>query len=161
MEVEIKGMKELLARLENARVQMGGPEMKKALRKGAKVIEEAMVERAPVLKKSVPGSSALPPGALKAGIRVYVPQDNSEPPQALIGPSAKVAHVARFVEYGHRSVSGGSLKLLGNGKTRGTGKAGADVPAHPFLRPAFEASIETAGAAIAASLTESYKDLLG
>jgi HK97 gp10 family phage protein len=160
MELELTGVQELVAKLEKARVQMTGPEMKKALRAGGRVIKAAMVERAPVLDAKTANSTSLEPGALREGIRVYAPP-NDDPADVLIGPAARVAHVARWGEYGHRQVSGGYLKLLGNGSTRGTGEAGEDVPAHPFLRPAFEASVAEAGEAIAASLAESYREVLG
>jgi HK97 gp10 family phage protein len=159
MEVQIEGLTKCIAKLENAGAQMGNTEMRKALRVGGKVIKEAMVERAPVLDKRTQNSTALEPGALRDGIRVYVPQDE-EQPQALIGPNAKTAHVARWIEYGHRQVSGGYSKVMADGKTRGPGKAGADVPAYPFLRPAFEGSIAEAGAAVEASLKKSYKEVL-
>jgi hypothetical protein len=123
MDFEIKGMKELVAKLEKARVDMAGPEMKKALRAGGKVIQQAMIERAPMLDGKTPGSDSLEPGALKSHITVSVPASDN-PIEAIIGPNSKVAYVARFVEYGHRQVSGGYLKLLGNGKSRGTGTAG-------------------------------------
>jgi hypothetical protein len=160
VELELKGMTEIAAKLEKARIQINGPETYKALRRGARVIKAAMEEAAPVLGElSLGGLTSLPPGALKAGIRVYVPQ-NTDPPEALIGPNADVEHVARWVEYGHRQVTGGSLDLLGGGRTRGSGKAGVDVPAYPFLRPAYEGSTTAAEAEVIASFKESFKEVL-
>ena len=159
MKIEFVGLKELVAKLENAHVDMGGNEMKKALRAGGNVIKEAIMERAPELDGTTPGSDSLPPGALKAGMRV-ANIDGENGPEALIGPNSKVAYVALFVEFGHRQVHGGYLKLLGNGKTRGTGTAGADVPAHPFIRPAYEASITAAFDAIGESLQKSFKEVM-
>ncbi len=71
MQFEFKGMQERLQKLERARVQMQGPEMKKALRAGGKVAERAMKEHAPVLDKKTTGSNALSPGAL--GFEVPLP----------------------------------------------------------------------------------------
>jgi HK97 gp10 family phage protein len=161
MQIQFQGLTEMVAKLEKARVDMGGPEMKKALRAGGRVIQKAMEERAPVLDAKTPGSDALEPGALKASIRVSVVEDDGET-AAIIGPNGKTAHVARFVEYGHRQVTGGQSKLLGNGTVRGAGKnTGKDVPPHPFLRPSFEESVGEAGEAIAASLSESFQEVLG
>jgi HK97 gp10 family phage protein len=160
MQQVITGVSQLLAKLEAARVQMTGPEMKKAVRAGGNVIRVAMVSRAPVLDEKTAGSSSLDPGALKADIRVTLPH-NDEEVEAFIGPSSKTAHVARWVEYGHREVSGGQSKVLSGGRTRGSGKASEiDVPEHPFLRPAFEASVNAAGDAIRESLMKSFQEVL-
>lgn len=156
---EMNGVRELIQKLEASRAA-SGPAMRKALRAGGKVIERAMEERAPVLDEHQPGSDALPPHALRDGIRT-VSTTEEEQPEVLIGPNAKVAHVARFVEYGHRQVHGGELKLLGDGRTRGTGMAIGEVPPYPFLRPAFEASLSEAEEVIAASLRESLKEVMG
>jgi hypothetical protein len=51
--------------------------------------------------------------------------------------------------------------VLPGGKTRGPGKAAeVDVPAHPFLRPAFESSVGAAGEAIAESLQQSFTEVV-
>lgn len=160
MELELTGMQELLAKLEASRVRMAGPEMTIALKEGAKVIQQAMTERAPVLDHRTPGSTALEPGALQKGIKVrmHVGPAGAE---ALIGPTGEVAHVARFVEYGHRMVHGGQSKVVdAAGHTRGSGTAGEDVPPHPFLRPAFEASVAEAGEVMALSLKQSLREVL-
>ena len=161
MNFELEGMRSLVDKLNAAGAKMGGPEMKKALRAGGRVIEDAMVERAPMmLDAKTPGSDSLEPGELKGGMRVAIVEGENGL-EALIGPNSKVAHVARFVEYGHRQVSGGYLKLLGNGKSRGPGTAGIDVPAYPFLRPAFEASVGEVATAMEESLQQSFREVLG
>jgi HK97 gp10 family phage protein len=159
--MEFTGLTELVAKMRKARVEMAGPEMKKALRVGGRVIEDAIVQRAPMLlEEQSAGSDSLEPGALKDGMRVAV-IDGENGPEAIIGPNSKVAHVARWVEYGHRDVHGGYLKLLGNGKTRGTGTANeVDIPAYPFIRPAFEASAADAGRAIGESLQKSFHEVM-
>lgn len=156
MELKLTGMEALTNKLRGLQQEVSGPGMERALRAGGRVIRGAMQERAPVLDRRTPGSTALPPGSLRAGIRVYAPKD-VKPIEVLVGPNAKTAHVARFVEYGHRQVSGGQLKVLPNGKTHGKGKAGRDVPPHPFLRPAFEASLGAAETAMVASLKETIE----
>jgi HK97 gp10 family phage protein len=151
MQIELEGLTVLAARLKAMGAEVSGPGAVKAVRAGGHVIRDAMIERAPVLDRKTPGSTSLAPGALRAGIRAGVLKDET-PTTAIIGPNAKVAHVARWVEYGHRQVSGGSSAVLAGGRTRGAGKAGVDVPAHPFLRPAFEASVGPAQVAMAESL---------
>jgi HK97 gp10 family phage protein len=161
MEMELSDMTKMVAKLREMKLRTSGPEMDKAIRAGARVIKAAVQERAPVLDKKTPGSSALDPGALQRGIRVYVPKD-VKPTEAHIGPSKKVAYVARFVEYGHRQVHGGYSKVLPGGKTRGPGIAAEkDVPAYPFIRPAYEESLSAAEAAIVESIKQSIKEQVG
>lgn len=155
MELELRGVKELVAALEKKRADVSGPGMVKALRAGGRVIQAAMASRAPVLNKTTAGSTALPPGTLKESIRVAVPR-SVLPVEVHVGPSGRADVVGAWVEYGHRQVSGGHLKLLGNGKSRGKGKAGRDVPAHPWARPAFEVSVGEAEAAITAELKKAF-----
>jgi HK97 gp10 family phage protein len=158
MLLDLSEMTVLLDKLHDLKIEVAGPAADKAIRAGARVIRDAMEEAAPVLDKKTPGSNALPPGSLKAGMRVFVPQDES-PKAALIGPAARVEYVARFVEYGHRIVSGGTSRLLPNGKTRGNGKVSTEVvPPHPFLRPAFESSIAGAEAAMKESLSKAIQE---
>lgn len=129
-----------------------------AVRAGADVIAEAMTTAAPVLDAKTAGSTALEPGALKADIRTTQGRTEEGEVAAFAGPGHETAHVARFVEYGHRMVHGGQSKVVdGEGRTRGAGVASEiDVPAHPFLRPAFEASVTEAAAARDAVLREGW-----
>ena len=103
------------------------------------VVQAAITEAAPV-RPVLPSGTALPPGALKADIELHVVKERDGSVSAYIEPGRYTRHAARWVEYGHRLVRGGRLK-----------KGGAhigDVPAYPFIRPAFEAS---EGAALAAA----------
>jgi HK97 gp10 family phage protein len=149
MAIETKGIAEMKARMRSLSQQVSGPIAKKAVRAGGKVIRDAMIERTPELIEKNTGSDALEPGAVKADIKVRFPAaENKYEATALIGPGSKTSHVARWVEYGHRMVSGGQSKVLANGKVRGPGKVHEqDVPAYPFLRPAFEESVAEAQAA--------------
>ena len=122
----------------------------KAVRAGGKVIEAAMVSNAPVLESTTPGSSALPPGTLRASVKTTVSLKTGEA-VATIGPRGKAEFIGALVEYGHRSIKGGKNQLMKNGKVRGPGRdVGKDVPAHPWARPAFEASAEEAVGTMAA-----------
>ena len=147
----------MLAKLESCRAEVSGPGKKKALRAGGDVLKAAMEQHAPVLDAKTAGSNALEPGSLKAGMRVLSVDEDGEP-ALLVGPGGQVEHVARWVEFGHRQVSGGYSKLLANGKTRGPGKASDnDVQAHPFLRPAFEESLDAIKLAESVSLAETIQ----
>lgn len=155
LDFDLSGM---VARLDGCAEEVRTKGKRKALRAGGKVIEKTMKARAPVLESRTAQSTALPPGAVRDGIRTYVHDGEDGEPEALIGPAAKVEHVARWVEFGHRQVKGGYSKVLANGRTRGPGKAAeVDVPAHPFLRPAYEESREAALAAEQASLAETIE----
>jgi HK97 gp10 family phage protein len=154
MGFDMTGLAEMKARMAGMREQVTGPIAQKAVRAGGKVIQEAMIERTPENIERNAGSDSLEPGAVKADIKVRFPgQENVLEATATIGPGGKTSHVARWVEYGHRMVSGGQSKLGPDGKLRGPGKAAEkDVPAYPFLRPAFEVSQAPAMDAIAETL---------
>lgn len=62
----------------------------------------------------------------------------------------KQSNVANWVEFGHRMVTHKPGK-----------KEVGSVPAHPFIRPAFEASAEAAVDAFAESLSETIRETLG
>lgn len=154
MALDLSEMTGLTTGLDRIRLQMKEQGRKKAVRAGAAVIRKAMVENTPVLAGTNVGSDSLKPGAMKNDIRVAMIDEEGDP-AALIGPGKKTAHVAGWVEYGHRMVSGGQSKVLDSGKTRGPGKASeVDVPSHPFLRPAFESSEAAALDAVSVTLAE-------
>lgn len=143
MDLKFEGMDQLLQRTKIFPKEVALPASRKAVRAGGKVIQAAMVAAAPVQALRTAGSNSLAPGAVQASIKTStnVTYDVAE---AVIGPAGKPGVVAGWVEYGHRLVKGGSSKVLANGKTRGRGTQIADVPPHPFLRPAFESSVDEA-----------------
>lgn len=151
MALDLSEMANLTSGFERIRLQMREQGRRKAVRAGARVIQAAMIESTPVLAGTNAGSDSLEPGAIKGDIRISSIVEDGEP-AALIGPGKKTAHVAGWVEYGHRMVSGGQSKVLAGGKTSGSGKAGEDVPAHPFLRPAYERSEAAALEAVSTTL---------
>jgi HK97 gp10 family phage protein len=159
LEIEFKGVAAMREKLLKLRNSVAGPATEKAVREGAEIIRTAMREAAPVLDEKTANSTALPPGSLKKGIRIRMKQEGADT-QAAIGPSAKVRHVARFVEEGHRLVKGGQSKIGKGGKTVGPGEQIGEVQAYPFLRPAFESSIAGAEEAIVNSLNGSIAEAL-
>lgn len=126
---EIRGFSELAAKMEAGTREIGERRVKRMVLAGARVFKREVVSRAPVLDKKTAGSTSLEPGALKDDIRIATLK-NETLPTAVVGPSRKTAYVANFVEYGHRMVKG-KVAL-------------ADVPAHPFIRPAFESAQDEA-----------------
>ena len=143
MNLQLDGMDKLLADLKAFPKEVALPASRKAVRAGGNVIRAAMIEAAPIQALRSASSNSLEPGELKESIRTRT-STTYDVAEATIGPTGKAGVVAGWVEYGHRMVKGGSSKVLASGKTRGRGKQTGDVPAHPFLRPAFEESIAEA-----------------
>jgi Bacteriophage HK97-gp10, putative tail-component len=129
-----------------------------AMKAGGRVVQTAITEAAPVRTDAWSGT-ALPPGALKNDIEVHVAKESDGSISAYIAPGKLTRHVARFVEYGHRLVRGGRSRrgagILGQGFS-GSGSVVGQVPAHPFIRPAFEGSEVAAQDAIAMDIAASF-----
>jgi HK97 gp10 family phage protein len=161
MPTELTGLKALTDKMAAIREQVRSDGTRKAVRAGANVIKAAMVEKTPVLIEKKAGSDSLEPGEVKANIRVRATMEDGDP-VALVGPKGKggaVAKTAHLVEYGHRMVTGGKSKMNAAGNFIGGGKVHeVDVPAHPFLRPAFEESATAAMEAIAETLGEELQE---
>lgn len=132
---QVLGLKELEAKLQELGGEAAQRVVRDALRAGGQVFRDAVEEAAPE-RPDLPSGTALPVGALAADIKLRLGRDEQGLPAAIVSPGPKTRHVAGFVEYGHRLVRGGR-----NRKGRGgPGKVVGQVPAHPFIRPAFEAS---------------------
>lgn len=58
------------------------------------------------MRPALPSGRALPVGALKADVTLEVRRESGLL-MAVVGPGKLTAHVARWVEYGHRRVRGG------------------------------------------------------
>jgi HK97 gp10 family phage protein len=114
-----------------------------AVRAGAQVILERMIAAAPTGPIVTPGSTAADPGTLRSGLRRTAPRvDRLGFVSCLIGAAKRVAHLARWVEYGHRLIKGGGSHVPK--RSSDTGREIGNVPAYPFLRPAYEASEQLA-----------------
>jgi HK97 gp10 family phage protein len=151
--IEIKGLAELQAKLEDLGTKAADRAWRKALRAGAEIEQAAIIERAPVKGELDDGhGGVLPPGAIKADIVIKMKRDDQGNPIAVVGPDEYTRRIAGFVEYGHRLVRGGYNKELANGKTRGPGKVVGQVDEHPFIRKAYEATREEVATAIAETL---------
>lgn len=125
-----------LDRFDRDMLEISGPVAvkiaRRAIREGGRVMQAAITQMAPE-RPDLPSGTALPVGALRGDIELRVSQAQDGSVSAFIGPGKYTAHVARWVEYGHEQ-SGGEKRLIG-GKLEGK-----FVPAHPFIRPAFELS---------------------
>jgi hypothetical protein len=115
-----------------------------AVREGGRVVQAAITEAAPV-RPDLPSGTALPPGALQGDIQVAVTKDGVDSFSAWIYPGKFSRAVAIWVEWGHRLIRGKSRK-------GSSGRVIGDVPAHPYIRPAFDANEDLAFEAVADSL---------
>lgn len=159
MKLKLAGVADTQKMLQLLEERVARKGVRKALRVGAEVMKDAIVEVTPVLDKKTARSTSLEPGALKEDIAVRMATVDGQP-VAYVGPGKDTARVARWVEYGHRMVSGGYSKVVGKGRVRGPGKARTeDVPAHPFIRPAYEATKDAATKAIAAEVANQVKEV--
>jgi HK97 gp10 family phage protein len=147
---KVVGLHELDAKLSELGDKAAKRIMGAGLRAAGEVFAEAVRARAPV-RSGGAGGSALPPGALKNDIGYHVggTEDGGRPlPAVFVRPGKYTQRVANWVEYGHRQVHGGYLKLnRATGQRRGPGRETGAVPAHPFIRPAYEAARERAAQA--------------
>jgi HK97 gp10 family phage protein len=135
--VKVEGLAELQTKLDALTTKQANKCIRTALKAGALIEQAAIVERAPIKDET---GGMLPPGALKSDIVIRFMKDDQGAISAKVGPAKLTAHVARWVEYGHRIVQGGRSRVLASGRTRGRGRQTGLVPAHPFIRPAYEAS---------------------
>ncbi|ADW69015.1 HK97 gp10 family phage protein [Granulicella tundricola] len=146
---DIKGIAEVKALFEALSTKEADNAILKALKAGALIEQAAISDRAPV--KDTTGG-LLPEGALKADIEVKVHRPSGRTPYVTVAPGKYTAHVARWLEYGHRLVRGGYSRMLKNGKTRGPGKEVGFVAEHSFIRVGYEESREAVVEAISNTL---------
>jgi HK97 gp10 family phage protein len=150
--IRVEGVKGVQKFLQDLDVRIQDKAMRASLRAGGKVFQAAIQERAP--ERVEDGGNSLPVGALAADITLKVGRDEEGTLSAVVSPGKRTAHVAGWVEYGHRLVRGGYAKFNKAGKKiRGPGAQVGTVPEHPFIRPAFEASVEAAELAFAEELS--------
>lgn len=151
---ELIGQEALRASIARIREEIRARAVRAGVRAAAEVVQKEIEERAPILDAKTAKSTALEPGSLKADIGIEMQRTDPEGlATALIGPGEKTRHVGSWVELGHRLVKGGYSKSTYHRETgaflgyRGRGKVVGDVPAHPFVRPAWEAAQEAANKA--------------
>jgi hypothetical protein len=129
---------------------------RKALRKGAMIIRDAVAAVAPE-RPDLPSGTALPIGALKNDIIVRSYTDDNGREVASVQPGKLTDHVAGWVEFGHQMVTDGRLNKQGKGEGKRAivHKTGETfVGPNPFFRRGEEASEAAATEAVAESLSE-------
>lgn len=155
VDIKLEGLDELRKMLDDLSEKEADRIIRKALRAGGAIQKDAVQSFAPI-RPDLPSTTALPPNALENDIILRVTKTDKDNFSAIIGPGKLTRHVAGWVEYGHRMVfpvKGGWSRLLTKGKNAGKtigpgsqmrGKDGKllVVPAHPFIRPAFESVVE-------------------
>lgn len=148
--VTVEGLDAVQKMLDGLSKKVGDRCIRTALEAGAAIEQAAITERAPV--KDTTGGM-LPDGALKSDIEIHFKRDSNGIQTAIVGPGKYTAFVAGLVERGHRLVRGGYNRLNKNtGKSRGPGQHVGEVPEHPFVRPAFEATRQEVLEAITTTL---------
>jgi hypothetical protein len=148
--VKLEGFEALDEKLHDLIREKGEQILRKGLRAGGEIIQQAAIEMAPERTDGYGGGKSnaknpawdLPPGALKSDIGLRVGWDKGTGGlTAFIGPGKFTRNVAEWVEYGHAVVRGGRFSNWGR---RGTGQQVGRVKQHPFLRPALEMSEDSA-----------------
>jgi hypothetical protein len=135
--MKIDGLKEIDGKLAALKGPVANRIIHDAVMAGGKVLQDEVRLLAPT-RPSLPHGTAIPPGALKGDIELHFGISEDHLPAAIVKPGKYTAHVARWLEYGHRLVRGGYSKLMAGGRTRGRGIEVSVVRAYPFIRPAFE-----------------------
>lgn len=111
--------------------------VRSAVRDATNVITAAVQAATPVNSDDLASGTSLPPGAMKSDVHTRMSRQPEPGTQAGLCEFGKLTYwVARLVEYGHKNIKGG--------KANSGGKEIGFVPAHPFIRPAFEASAAAA-----------------
>ena len=151
--IDIAGLSEVKAKLEALGTSQAKSIVRKALRVGAAIAQEAVEVHIPE-RPDLPSGTALPPGALKSDIVVKLKESDQGNQAAIITPGDLTIHVAEWVETGHRLVRGGYSRETkpGSGKYRGPGSEVGTVEPHAYIREAFEACEKEVAQAIATTL---------
>lgn len=113
---KVSGLKELKANLEKLGADVAKGVMTEGLEAGGKVLMAGILPRTPVRE-----------GELAAHITMATEVAPSGTAGEVKVGFGKQGHIARFVEFGHKMVTH-------------EGKQVGHVPAHPFMRPGFDAS---------------------
>lgn len=133
--------------------QLAGPVADKvgmtAMTAGGQVLLEALQEVAPE-RPDLPSGTALPVGALAADLQTRSSKQADGTIVNRTGPGKATRHVAGWVEYGHEQAGfARSEKRLIGGHLEGK-----FVPAHPWIRIAYETTIDEAVSVVGFVLQE-------
>lgn len=124
---------------------------RKALKKAATLMQNAIKAHAPVRSGEYASGGALEPGELAASIKqhIHVPGNEAVLLGAktgfVVAPEGRRYGLAVAIEYGHANR---------RGKKGGPQTSHGDTPAHPFIRPAFDGAVEQTKAVYEGSMIE-------
>jgi hypothetical protein len=141
----IEGLEECCADLLRLKPAVCGVAVTRGLHAAGEVIEAAIDVRTPVRTNRIGGDKDYP--SLITDLSVKVTLDSGGRGGLAEVGFFKQAYVAQWVEYGHRMV----------GHSPGKKNQGS-VPAHPFLRPAADASEDAAVEAFIGSVNNSLAE---
>lgn len=140
--MKVEGGDALARKLQMIAQETANKHMRECALKGAEVIRAETEAKAPVGPSRVrvlkSGQRLQQGGLLKGDIVKDLRKQTKAKVDVYVGPSQKTGWYAAFVEDGHAIVV--------------DGKKVGDVPPHPFLRPAFDATTDEAEDAFAKEL---------
>jgi len=143
--VTVEGLDEVVKMLDEAPRTIVARGYLKALQAGANVIADAVEIRTPVKAEDTGG--LLDTGELRESLMIDTQLDSQFRGGVAEVGFGKNGAIAAWVEYGH--------VLVGHKPGK---KPLGEVPMHPFMRPAFDASAEAAVDAFAESLRETVTE---
>ena len=168
--IKVEGLKELSDALQKLPEAIAKNALRGSVNAAAAVIRDEAKRLAPVMPEAMP--SHQPPGTLKRSIIVkQIPEKSSVIQQTFYvtvrqgkkyqaqgkkGNKSQDAYYAKWVEFGHFFVPPKAAGISWK-KHRQQNQA-KFVPAHPFLRPAFESKKEEAVQALKAYLEKRIPD---
>jgi hypothetical protein len=135
--------RELEAALRAVPDKLRGEAMRKALQAGGNVLLDAVFAHTPErTDEETPGSTALPPGVMKADMHTQIQMGSaSQPPRIKVGPSSVTGHVARWQNDGYTLTKGHRESEKRKNASRRQIKS---IPGKHFIEAAFDESAQTA-----------------
>lgn len=128
------------------------PDMqRRSLKKAATVMQDAIKAHAPVRSGEYASGGELQPGELAQAIKqhIHVPDNDAilagAPTGFVIAPEGNLYGLAVAIEYGHANK---------RGRKGGVQTSHGRTPEHPFIRPAFDTTVEASEAVYEASMVE-------
>jgi hypothetical protein len=158
--IEVSGLAETAAMLENAPDDIVATGFFKALQAGGDVIAEVLASNTPEKKEDTGG--VLEQGELLESIRMKIELDSQlRGGRAIVGFTTNnmADRVALFVDSGHRIVIPGTGFYTDNRGRQRRGTVVGSVVGNGFVRNSFDQSAEAAIAAFAASLEQTVKEM--
>lgn len=151
--VNVKGLKELQQSMKALSANVAKNVLRGAVNAGARVVRNQARSNAPVLHAAIP--SHQPPGTLKRSIVASFIRERSNTNQAMYYVTVRQgkkyrgqgkrqtmsqdAYYGAWVELGHYFVGHRAQNTTWENHRKAQMSRGVYVPAHPFLRPAYEA----------------------